>query len=465
MKEKLVLFSDKYSPEEYDKKPLPCQIFNNEGAVLAPKGAKIGHHKLLNCYIKVSEDFKILNNTVPETNESENIQTDDFFDLPDVDIDLNSIQDAGFKISANYKEEDTTTIVKRIDKIDFAAMPDAKYGLKTNVSKFKEIFKKQIDANNKIKLATKDNYNVSREIANHLDTLLEDNQTASDYIEMVNSIRNSDNYISFSHGCAVSFYVMAIAKKLQMIREDFYIKHNIGKWVSIKTRKNNKFAGSLRLSSQLLKYIDGQKHLIMAKYRGSERDAILENLYDIMHAYGRIDPERKYQSLLVDYSASLREQLAVAALNSDIGKICIPNHILNKPEKLSNEEWSEMQKHPVYSVAKLKESGVNAPMVFAYIICHHIINEEKKYPNLNNPAPIEAKIIAVSDIYDAMRSPKNYGKVHSQNEALSYINQLYKEKSFDLPLYLAAVHTFQEFNHSHIKKRIKEMITLEDKEE
>ena len=59
-----------------------------------------------------------------------------------------------------------------------------------------------------------------------------------------------------------------------------------------------------------------------------------------------------------------------------------------------------------------------------------------------------------------MVSPKFYGKRHSHEQALEFIEQLYREGCFDLPLYLAAVHTFKEFNHGYVKKRRKAFIDL-----
>ena len=59
------------------------------------------------------------------------------------------------------------------------------------------------------------------------------------------------------------------------------------------------------------------------------------------------------------------KNLTMAALNMDIGKLFIPNNILNKPEKLTDDENKIMMTHPVLSVAKLKKANVANPKMLS----------------------------------------------------------------------------------------------------
>ena len=52
-----------------------------------------------------------------------------------------------------------------------------------------------------------------------------------------------------------------------------------------------------------------------------------------------------------------------------------------------------------------------------------------------------------------MTSPRHYSKITSHDEALQQIKDLYEKKLIDLPLYLATIHTFDEYNHEFVKRR------------
>ena len=271
-------------------------------------------------------------------------------------------------------------------KIDFDAIPDIKENFKKNIHQIKEIFKKRI-VDNTIQLDCTENHRISLAIANYLDEILNSNLYAADYIDMLNSVRTKDNYL-FSHSCAVAFYSMAIVKKLKKLKEDFE-ENNFGRWVPIKTIKNSGGYEPLQVSNQLLKYIDHQKNIIMVKFQLAVKNLLFEDIHDIIYDYNKINFEKKYPSMKINFDDNNRRQITMAALNSDIGKVCIPNSILNKPEKLKVDEINLMQKHPAYSVAKLQEIGVDNPNMFAYILGHHRLDEEMGYPPTKVAPPYE----------------------------------------------------------------------------
>jgi HD-GYP domain-containing protein (c-di-GMP phosphodiesterase class II) len=429
---KLIPFAEKYNINEYDFQPIPTDIYNHRGAIQAHKGQKLYKERLKNSFV--------------------------FDDVYEDNDHSSAIAERSFELTDAYEEEAASRIADRLDNLYFVPFLKIKLALRTNIHQIKEIFKKII-VNNVVFLDSKNNAKISRYIANSLDNIMESNLYASEYIDMITAIRNRDNYLTFSHSCAVAFYTAGIAKKLKMLKEDLYTEKNLGRWVPIKTEKHEKGTVPIDFSNQLLKYIDNQKNSIHLKYKSPIKEMLYENLHNLMHDYTEIDRGKKYPSLTIDFDTLNRHILTMAALNHDIGKLCISNSILNKPDKLTHEEFMLMAKHPAFSVRKLQEVEVNIPDMFSYIMGHHRLSPERGYPPLKQVPP-ESKIIAIADIYDAMRAPTYYGRQHSQQEALEHIRDLHEEGCFDLPLYLTAVHTFEEFNHEHVTQRVKKVIEV-----
>src|SRR3954452_14646479 len=102
------------------------------------------------------------------------------------------------------------------------------------------------------------------------------------------------------------------------------------------------------------------------------------------------------------------ERVRLAGILHDIGKIGIPDWILHKPGKLDDAEWAEIRKHPemgarIAASAKLDD-------ISEWILCHHERVDGHGYP-AGLPAseiPVEARILAVADAYEAMTSDRVY---------------------------------------------------------
>jgi PAS domain S-box-containing protein/putative nucleotidyltransferase with HDIG domain len=112
------------------------------------------------------------------------------------------------------------------------------------------------------------------------------------------------------------------------------------------------------------------------------------------------------------------------ALLHDIGKMGVPDNILLKPDKLTEEEWAVMKMHPIhaydmlYPILYLRES-------LAIPFSHHEKWDGSGYPQgLRAEAiPFAARIFAVADVYDALISDRPYRKAWSQEKALDYIKE------------------------------------------
>jgi putative nucleotidyltransferase with HDIG domain len=111
--------------------------------------------------------------------------------------------------------------------------------------------------------------------------------------------------------------------------------------------------------------------------------------------------------------------LSYAAYLHDVGKVKVPSRILNKPGKLSEDEWVEMRKHPDYG-AQMIAGRAFLEGVAPIIRAHHERYDGKGYPEglAGDEIPIEARIIAVADAYDAMVSDRPYRNALSKKEAI-----------------------------------------------
>lgn len=112
------------------------------------------------------------------------------------------------------------------------------------------------------------------------------------------------------------------------------------------------------------------------------------------------------------------------ALLHDIGKMAIPDSILRKPGELSKEEWALMRQHPTLAYEWMQPIAFLAPAQ-AIPYCHHERYDGTGYPRgLREEAiPLEARIFAVVDVYDAMRSDRPYRTKLADELVLDYLQK------------------------------------------
>lgn len=122
------------------------------------------------------------------------------------------------------------------------------------------------------------------------------------------------------------------------------------------------------------------------------------------------------------------EVIRRAGLFHDIGKIGIPNEILYKRGKLTQQEWAIMKLHPTTGSQLLSNRLENINLLgFAEVIKairhHHERWDGQGYPDRlkGTEIPLAARIIAVADTYDAMTSKRSYRKPLSHEEAIKDI--------------------------------------------
>ena len=108
----------------------------------------------------------------------------------------------------------------------------------------------------------------------------------------------------------------------------------------------------------------------------------------------------------------------------DIGKVGVPDSILNKPGPLTDEEWVIMKKHPVYAYQMLYPIAYLRPALdIPY--GHHEKWDGTGYPRglKGNEIPLSARIFSVVDVYDALTSDRPYRKAWKKEATLAYIHE------------------------------------------
>jgi len=125
------------------------------------------------------------------------------------------------------------------------------------------------------------------------------------------------------------------------------------------------------------------------------------------------------------------EDLERAAIMHDVGKIGVPEEIIRKPGKLSESEFAHIRRHPVVGERIVSRLGFMARCL-PIIRWHHERPDGRGYPDglRGEDIPLGARIVAVADAYDAMRSERPYRKSMSRAETLEEI-RLFAGVQFD----------------------------------
>ncbi|QEY57844.1 HD-GYP domain-containing protein [Pseudomonas sp. C27(2019)] len=128
----------------------------------------------------------------------------------------------------------------------------------------------------------------------------------------------------------------------------------------------------------------------------------------------------------LDLGDELVQQAGVAGLMHDVGKMMIDDSILNKPGRLTDEEFEKVRLHPVYGAKLLLESdpAIN-PQVYDVCLHHHEKYDGSGYPKSLKGENISlfARMAAVCDVYDAITSDRPYKKGWGPAESLQRMAQ------------------------------------------
>jgi HD-GYP domain-containing protein (c-di-GMP phosphodiesterase class II) len=124
------------------------------------------------------------------------------------------------------------------------------------------------------------------------------------------------------------------------------------------------------------------------------------------------------------------ERMHLAGVLHDIGKIGISDSILKKPGALDEHEWAEMRKHPELGARILQ--GAHLDDIAGWVLAHHERPDGQGYPVglAGNQIPIEARILAVVDAYEAMTNDRVYRPAMPESDARAELKR-YAGTQFD----------------------------------
>jgi len=199
------------------------------------------------------------------------------------------------------------------------------------------------------------------------------------------------------------------------------------------------FLGLLILYLLLMKVIsNASRTLVYQNKKLQEQKQALESNYKntiitLSNAVDARDPNTAGHServakisldigIKLNLSESQLKNLELASLFHDIGKIGIPDKILLKPEKLTDDEFEIIKRHPVIGVNILTNINYLEPTLML-ILFHHEKYSGNGYPTgiREREIPLGARIIAIADSYDAMISDRPYRKGMSPEAAVAEI--------------------------------------------
>ncbi|MFZ6772651.1 HD domain-containing phosphohydrolase [Undibacterium sp. SXout7W] len=194
---------------------------------------------------------------------------------------------------------------------------------------------------------------------------------------------------------------------------------------------------ALRRSQRFLEdrasWLDSEVEKATAEIRARERETILR----LSKAADSRDPETGAHIIrMANYSRIIASQLGLseedqqllleAAPMHDIGKVGIPDHILLKPGKLTDDEFTIMKKHTTLGydiLAGSQSEMLNAGAVIA--LAHHEKFDGSGYPKglAGDDIPLFARIVAVADVFDALTSERPYKLAWDTEKAIAFLKE------------------------------------------
>ena len=231
----------------------------------------------------------------------------------------------------------------------------------------------------------------------------------------------------------------------------------------------------VRASAKVIKYNSQDEPLVMVgtivditDFKKLEQE-IVDTQKDVIFTMGSIGESRsketgshvkrvaQYSSLLYRLyggSAEEAELLRLASPMHDIGKVGIPDNILNKPGKLNPGEWAIMQTHTEMGYDMLKNSKREILKVAATVaLNHHERYDGKGYPKglMANEIPLVGRITALVDVFDALGSERCYKRAWELDKILTLIKNE-RAQQFDpelVDLFLENLEQFLEIREQY----------------
>lgn len=167
-------------------------------------------------------------------------------------------------------------------------------------------------------------------------------------------------------------------------------------------------------------------------YSSSEQSRLIQVLINTIEAKDKYT--QGHSERVANYSVQIARQMKLparqialirlGAVLHDVGKIGIPDQILNKPSRLTDDEMQQIRAHPQVGVKILEEVGLH-PEVLKIVHSHHERCDGKGYPDGASEGELDlnVRIVSVADAYDAMTSDRPYRARLSQEVAVKILEE------------------------------------------
>jgi two-component system response regulator RpfG len=109
----------------------------------------------------------------------------------------------------------------------------------------------------------------------------------------------------------------------------------------------------------------------------------------------------------------------------DIGKLSVPDAVLRKPGPLTDEEYALVRRHPEWGIELLTELGGFSEATKRLVLCHHERLDGSGYPRGlgADDLDLDARILGVCDVYDALLSSRVYREAWTPEAALEFLRE------------------------------------------
>jgi HD-GYP domain-containing protein (c-di-GMP phosphodiesterase class II) len=198
----------------------------------------------------------------------------------------------------------------------------------------------------------------------------------------------------------------------------------------------NKMTEKLKSSFDQIKYSEEKYKTLMEETIVTLGEIAEKHFDDTGTHVKRVSSMMHHFGLVMEFSEEECEKLRLASILHDVGKIGIPDAVLKKPGKLTEEEFEIIKGHSELGYKILSGSNLDILQTAAEIAySHHEKYDGSGYPKgtRGEDIPIQSRMLAIIDVFDAMSHKRVYKEASTVNETLEYIVSQ-KGKHFDVEL-------------------------------